>query len=451
MRQAIARGVVILLMTGWSAPATSAPRGPAEPPPPVGPERLDALPRDRAPGLNVATRATATLPQRASRRPLPGAAPSQGRIGAWINQGHGVTGVYSGHDVQADVDLRGRTSYEALYAPTLVAPEACVESTTAHWRPVGGAMNHGHGFWNACSGGWLWFGFLDAAFRNRYVRTFDNEERLFTEVLVSGGRSWGLLYDFSLESWVTIVVVDGTRSSPGWAQFEPQDLEFAGCPPVPAIRSRSIQVNRESTWAPLQSPVASELKIGPCSAAYYRAQYESGFSDWQVTPFTPTWPMPFAGGESRTVTCLPGDGADFGCSHTDGQNRDAYDFAATFGSDFVASRAGTVVQVVNGFSDTGGRRGEENYVFIRHADGRHSLYVHHKQNSAYVTTAGQAVKAGERLAQIGTSGQSSGPHLHFVVNTGFCSGVFCDSVPIQFDDIAPARGASVVSDNWPQP
>jgi hypothetical protein len=398
-------------------------------------------------------RPNARLPERASRPKPPSAAPAVARVGAWINQGYGVTGAYSGHDVEGGIELPGGFDL-ALYAPTLTAPDSCVESSTAHWRYVSYGMTttaHGHGFWDACSSTWAWFAPLDATFRERYVRTFDNEERLFTEVVVSGGISYGLLYNFEVGSWVTQAWVFATRSAPGWAQHEPINLELAGCPTLPPISSRWIQVYNGSTWALLQAPIGATLKTGPCSAAYYKAQYGEGYAEWTVSRNTPTWLMPFAGGQARTITCMPGDGAEFGCNHTNGQNRDAYDFAAPFGSDFVASRAGTVAKVVNDKPDTGGGLGDENYVFLSHTDGKHSLYIHHKQYSAYVTTPGQTVRAGQPLAQIGTSGLSTGPHLHFVVNTGFCGTVFCDSVPIQFDDIAPARGSSVVSDNWAQP
>jgi len=54
-----------------------------------------------------------------------------------------------------------------------------------------------------------------------------------------------------------------------------------------------------------------------------------------------------------------------------------------------------------------------NYVAIKHADGLTTLYAHCSRNVAQV---GQTIKQGETIAFVGSTGHSTGPHLHFEVN-----------------------------------
>lgn len=56
-----------------------------------------------------------------------------------------------------------------------------------------------------------------------------------------------------------------------------------------------------------------------------------------------------------------------------------------------------------------------NGVNIRHADGTIAFYGHLKKNSLLLKSTGDTVSAGEYLGIVGSSGQSSGPHLHFEV------------------------------------
>jgi murein DD-endopeptidase MepM/ murein hydrolase activator NlpD len=54
-------------------------------------------------------------------------------------------------------------------------------------------------------------------------------------------------------------------------------------------------------------------------------------------------------------------------------------------------------------------------VVIRHRDGRYSQYAH---LSAVTVSAGRPVNAGQRIGRSGSTGNSTGPHLHFEVRTG---------------------------------
>jgi murein DD-endopeptidase MepM/ murein hydrolase activator NlpD len=59
-----------------------------------------------------------------------------------------------------------------------------------------------------------------------------------------------------------------------------------------------------------------------------------------------------------------------------------------------------------------------NYVALLHADGRMTLYGHMRYNSLTSKGMGQTVAQGEYLGTVASSGNSSGPHLHFEVRYG---------------------------------
>lgn len=54
-------------------------------------------------------------------------------------------------------------------------------------------------------------------------------------------------------------------------------------------------------------------------------------------------------------------------------------------------------------------------VVIRHTDGKYSQYAH---LSALTVRSGQHVTSGQRIGRSGSTGNSSGPHLHFEIRTG---------------------------------
>ena len=88
-----------------------------------------------------------------------------------------------------------------------------------------------------------------------------------------------------------------------------------------------------------------------------------------------------------------------------GRHHDGIDIPARSGSHILAADRGKVI-----FS--GRMRGYGRVVVIKHDGGYHTVYAHNKQN--YVNK-GQKVGQGEVIAQVGSSGRSSGPHLHFEI------------------------------------
>jgi len=89
----------------------------------------------------------------------------------------------------------------------------------------------------------------------------------------------------------------------------------------------------------------------------------------------------------------------------------------------VAAADGVVEQVHDGEDDrcTSGRcpggGGYGNHVRIAHRDGRLSIYAHLRKDSLRVGV-GEAVRCGDPIGEVGSSGYSTGPHLHFEVRNG---------------------------------
>lgn len=81
------------------------------------------------------------------------------------------------------------------------------------------------------------------------------------------------------------------------------------------------------------------------------------------------------------------------------------DIPAPYGKDVLASGNGTVIY-------SGWRNGYGNTVMIDHGGGVVSLYAH---NSSLVSGVGSEVKRGDVIAKIGSTGFSTGNHLHFEV------------------------------------
>lgn len=86
------------------------------------------------------------------------------------------------------------------------------------------------------------------------------------------------------------------------------------------------------------------------------------------------------------------------------------------GVDFPVPTGTSVKSVAEGSVVTAGWGGSFGYqVVVRHGDGRYTQYAH---LSAISVRAGQSVGTGQRIGRSGSTGNSSGPHLHFEVRTG---------------------------------
>lgn len=94
-----------------------------------------------------------------------------------------------------------------------------------------------------------------------------------------------------------------------------------------------------------------------------------------------------------------------------------YDFAGLNLPDEVrAGKDGTIIQridrYVSSWTNTGSltTRDYGNYIKVKHTDGTYELHAHLRKGSSF--EVGTNVKAGQTIARIGNTGNSTGPHLH---------------------------------------
>ena len=138
-------------------------------------------------------------------------------------------------------------------------------------------------------------------------------------------------------------------------------------------------------------------------AAIKRAEAEKAAAGVEEHPYTGgafRWPCP----SSTRVT------SDYGTrvSPMSGasSNHKGIDIGASAGADIIAAADGTVTAA--SYSSA-----EGNYVMIDHGGGLYTVYMH---ASSLLVSPGQTVSAGDVIAKVGSTGISTGSHLHFGVS-----------------------------------
>lgn len=114
------------------------------------------------------------------------------------------------------------------------------------------------------------------------------------------------------------------------------------------------------------------------------------------------WPCPASGRISSAFEdrSSPTEGAS--------TNHKGIDIPAPSGSSIVAAADGKVV--ISTYSYSAG-----NYIMIDHGGGLTTVYMHCSQ---LLVKEGETVKQGQTIAKVGSTGYSTGPHLHFGVRSG---------------------------------
>ncbi|MEV6578858.1 LysM peptidoglycan-binding domain-containing M23 family metallopeptidase [Streptomyces sp. NPDC051582] len=168
--------------------------------------------------------------------------------------------------------------------------------------------------------------------------------------------------------------------------------------PAPAEKPAPAPAKKSShSAAQEKAPVAKAPAAGTAEAAGKSAPATSAGAAVSAAGFV----APVGGGGISTQYKTPGAMWSSGY-HT------GVDFVASSGTTVRAVGAGTVVS-----AGWGGAYGNE--VVIRHADGKYSQYGHLSQLSVSV---GQSVAGGQTIGLSGSTGNSTGPHLHFEIRTG---------------------------------
>jgi murein DD-endopeptidase MepM/ murein hydrolase activator NlpD len=139
--------------------------------------------------------------------------------------------------------------------------------------------------------------------------------------------------------------------------------------------------------------------------------------------FAYRYPLPWVGGPFRLS-----QGPNGPYSHFGAKSRYAMDIAMPEGTPIIAARGGMVIKTEN--SQTGkGANPSGNFVRVLHDDGTMGVYLHLMQGSV-VVKEGQRVTVGSALGRSGNTGNSTGPHLHFVVQRNV--GLALESIPYEF-------------------
>lgn len=142
---------------------------------------------------------------------------------------------------------------------------------------------------------------------------------------------------------------------------------------------------------------ATDAAVDQWFKDYYASQKSQNNSGGYSSNGQFTWPTP----GYTTITTPYGEVRSYEVHY-------AIDIGAAYGAKIVAADSGKVIDCAS----TGDNGGRGLYVVIDHGNGLVTLYYH---CSSISVSTGQVVTKGQTIAHVGSSGHSTGPHLHFEV------------------------------------
>ncbi|MGW0122780.1 peptidoglycan DD-metalloendopeptidase family protein [Streptomyces sp. NPDC003327] len=203
----------------------------------------------------------------------------------------------------------------------------------------------------------------------------------------------------------------------GWEQLYQDNRRVIGGDPSLILPGMELTLGVKNTAAaPKAAPKSAAPKAAPKSSspssdetrasrdserdpAPAATSASSGSTQGGSETASSGWVAPVGGGVSTPYRAS-------GSMWSSGYHTGA-DFIASSGTTVRAVGAGTVVSA--GWSGAYG-----NEVVIQHADGNYSQYAH---LSSLSVSAGQSVSGGQQIGLSGSTGNSTGPHLHFEIRT----------------------------------
>lgn len=203
----------------------------------------------------------------------------------------------------------------------------------------------------------------------------------------------------------------------GWEQLYQDNRQVVGSNPNLILPGMKLSVDGTAAEAPKAAP-AQPQSAAPKQAA---PKADTGASAAQQAeaapkPAAPAQPKaeqteePAAAGSGWTrpvdasaSTAYRASGGSWSSGYHTG-----VDFSASSGTSVKAIGEGSVVSA--GWSGSYG-----NEVVIKHTDGKYSQYAH---LSSLSVSSGQTVSGGQQIGLSGSTGNSTGPHLHFEIRTG---------------------------------
>ncbi|RZD70098.1 peptidase [Streptomyces albidoflavus] len=229
-------------------------------------------------------------------------------------------------------------------------------------------------------------------------------------------------------------IADEQHVDGGWEQLYQDNREVVGSNPNLILPGMKLSVDGTAAEAPKQAPAkpqsapkqaapkadtsastAQKTETAPKPAASAKPEAEQAE---QPAAASGDWVRPV---EASPSTAYRASGGSWSSGYHTG-----VDFSASSGTSVKAIGAGTVVSA--GWSGSYG-----NEVVIKHADGKYSQYAH---LSSLSVSSGQTVTPGQQIGLSGSTGNSTGPHLHFEVRTG-------PSYGSDIDPLAYLRGHGV--------
>ncbi|MEU9892288.1 transglycosylase family protein [Streptomyces phaeochromogenes] len=201
----------------------------------------------------------------------------------------------------------------------------------------------------------------------------------------------------------TLSGIAGTREVPGgWRQLYDANRRTVGADPDMIVPGQRLSLRPKASpekGSASGTSEKTEKKAKPKEKAKAKAKVEEK-SEKKTHSTTRGLTAPVSAG---TGTPYHASGSSWSKGYHTG-----VDFPVPTGTSVKSVGAGSVV--------TAGWGGSFGYqVVIRHGDGRYTQYAH---LSAISVKAGQSVVSGQRIGRSGSTGNSTGPHLHFEVRTG---------------------------------